>query len=189
MFDLDEFIAQCGAAVTAGEPRPAIKEILERTMAGAGAGQVADVMQPREGGLNVLYSSEDLTILNVVWAPGMVLFPHDHLMWAAIGIYAGQEDNTFYRRRPDDPKTVTSSGGKELRAGDVMVLGREAIHGVTNPLDRITGAVHVYGGDFVNQPRSQWGPGPLEERPYDLDLIRAQFDEANTRARLPRQRS
>ena len=39
-----------------------------------------------------------LTVLNVVWAPGMVLPPHDHRMWAAIGIYAGQEDNEFFRR-------------------------------------------------------------------------------------------
>ena len=35
---------------------------------------------------------------HVVWAPGMRIRPHDHLMWAAIGLYAGQEDNTFYRR-------------------------------------------------------------------------------------------
>jgi len=79
---------------------------------------------------------------------------------------------------------VTSSGGKELRTGDVLLLGKDAIHGVTNPLDRVTGAIHVYGGDFVNQPRSQWGPGPLEERPYDLDVARAQFAEANARAGL-----
>ena len=54
--------------------------------------------------------------------------------------------------------------------------------------DRIgnTSAIHVYGGDFISQPRSQWGPGPLEERPYDLDLLRSQFEEANTRAGLPR---
>jgi hypothetical protein len=43
----------------------------------------------------------------------------------------------------------------------------------------LTGAIHVYGGDFVNQPRSQWGPGPEEERPYDLDIARRQFAEAN----------
>ena len=40
------------------------------------------------------------------------------------------------------------------------------------------GAIHVYGGDFINQPRSQWGPGPLEERPYDTD-------EALRSTRLP----
>ena len=183
MFDVDDLIAQCQAAIAEGEPHRAVREVLERTM--ADANDVGDAMRPRQGGLNVLYSALDLTVLHVVWAPGMVLYPHDHLMWAAIGIYAGQEDNTFYRRRPDEPGTVTSSGGKELRTGDVLLLGKDAIHGVTNPLDRVTGAIHVYGGDFVNPPRSQWGPGPLEERPYDFDVVCAQFADANTRAGLP----
>lgn len=182
MFDVDELISQCQAAVGEGEPHRAVREVLERTMADAEA--VGDVMRPRQGGLNVLHSAPDLTVLHVVWAPGMVLFPHDHLMWAAIGIYAGQEDNTFYRRNPQQPTTVTSSGGKELKVGDVLVLGKDAIHGVANPLAQITAAIHVYGGDFVNQPRSQWGPGPLEERPYDFDVVRAHFAEANAAAGL-----
>jgi hypothetical protein len=37
----------------------------------------------------------------------------------------------------------------------------------------------VYAGDFVNEPRSQWGPGPVEERPYDIEAARRQFAEAN----------
>jgi predicted metal-dependent enzyme (double-stranded beta helix superfamily) len=65
----------------------------------------------------------------------------------------------------------------------VLVLGRDAIHAVTNPLAGLTGAIHVYGGDFVNEPRSQWGPGPIEERPYDIDETRVQFSEANRRWR------
>ena len=51
--------------------------------------------------------------------------------------------------------------------------------GSTNPRDRLTGAIHVYGGDFANQPRSQWGPGPREERPYDIEEARQQFAAAN----------
>ena len=50
---------------------------------------------------------------------------------------------------------------------------------VANPTRQLTGAIHVYGGDFVNQPRSQWGPGPREERPYDLAVFNQLFDEAN----------
>jgi hypothetical protein len=40
----------------------------------------------------------------------------------------------------------------------------------------------VYGGDFVNQPRSQWGPGDLVERPFSMDQLRRQFVEANEAA-------
>jgi uncharacterized protein YjbI with pentapeptide repeats len=45
-----------------------------------------------------LYHASDLTILNVVWAPRMTIMPHNHQMWAVIGIYTGREDNIFWRR-------------------------------------------------------------------------------------------
>jgi predicted metal-dependent enzyme (double-stranded beta helix superfamily) len=182
VFDVDALIADCQGAVRETEPRRAIRELLERTM--ATPNEVGDALQPRSGGLDLLYVSDELTVLHVVWAPGMRLFPHDHQMWATIGIYAGQEDNTFYRRLDDDRRTVHESGGKELRVGDVLTLGTDAIHAVTNPLEKLTAAIHIYGGDFVNNPRSQWGPGPLEERPYDMETVNRQFAEANAAAGL-----
>jgi predicted metal-dependent enzyme (double-stranded beta helix superfamily) len=177
MFDVDELIAASRAALSEAEPRLAIRDVLERTMADRSA--VADALQPREGGLRFLHHSPELTILDLVWAPGMRLFPHDHRMWAAIGIYTGREDNTFFRRSVDDRTTLTESGGKRVDEGDVVLLGDDTIHAVTNPLDRLTAAIHVYGGDFVNTARSQWGPGDLEERPFDMDHLRRQFAEAN----------
>jgi predicted metal-dependent enzyme (double-stranded beta helix superfamily) len=182
VFDVDELVAEAKAAVGEDEPRGAVRELLERTM--STPTEVGDVLQPRQGGLDLLYVSDELTVLHVIWAPGMRLFPHDHQMWANIGIYAGQEDNTFYRRRDDDRRTVRESGGKELREGDVLTLGTDAIHAVTNPLDKLTAAIHIYGGDFVNNPRSQWGPGPLEERPYDMETVNRQFADANAAAGL-----
>jgi predicted metal-dependent enzyme (double-stranded beta helix superfamily) len=107
----------------------------------------------------------------------MTLYPHDHRMWAAIGIYGGQEDNTFYRR--SDGRLV-ASGGKDLRRRDVVLLGDDTVHAVHNPLKRYTGAIHVYGGDFVNTARSQWDPQTLLEEPYDLGAVRALFDAAET---------
>src|SRR4051794_12554743 len=182
MFDVDELVVQCKAAIGETEPRKAVREVLQRTM--ATPGEVGDVFKPAKGGLELVYVSEELTVLNIVWAPGMVLFPHDHRMWASIAIYAGQEDNTFYRRQDDEQATITPAGGKQLRVGDVLTLGTDAIHGVTNPLDKLTAAIHVYGGDFVRQERSQWGPGPLEERPYEFESVNEQFAEANEKAGL-----
>ena len=120
----------------------------------------------------------ELTVLHVVWAPGIRLHPHDHRMWAAIGLYAGREDNSFYRR-PD--VVALSPGVRRQGAGSRSCLAArdDTIHAVANPKQYLTGAIHVYGGDFVDQPRSQWGPGPIEERPYDLDDTRRQFAEAN----------
>ena len=66
----------------------------------------------------------------------------------------------------------------------MCALGTQTIHAVTNPTGRLAGAVHVYGGDFVNQPRSQWGPGDLVERPFSMDTLRQQFVEGNEAAGL-----
>src|SRR5439155_14084473 len=117
-----------------------------------------------------------LTVLNAIWAPGMKLYPHDNQLWAVIGIYGGVEDNTLYRRGPE---RIVPAGGREIRESDVLALGADAIHAVANPERRFTGAIHIYGGDFVNQPRSQWDPDTLIEQPYDLARTRRLFAEAN----------
>ena len=174
MFDLDDFLEQCEQARQETEPRRAIREVLDRALAEPNA--VAEALAPTEGGLTLLHHTDELTVLHVVWAPKMRLYPHDHRMWAAIGIYAGQEENAFYRR---NERTLVDSGGKRLDTGDTVVLGDDTIHAVTNPREGLTGAIHIYGGDFVNQPRSQWGPGPVEERPYDYEGTLQHFAEAN----------
>ena len=177
MFDVDQFCADCRGALEEDQPRLAVRELLDRALADPRA--VADVMRPVEGGLNVLYNAPDLTVMHLVWAPGMRLYPHDHRMWAAIGIYGGQEDNAFYRRSGPESRFLDETGGRTLVGGDVLLLGDDTIHAVTNPLGRLTGAIHVYGGDFINQPRSQWGPGPEEERPFDYEGAQQHFAEAN----------
>ena len=176
-FDLDRFLAESVDAAAETDSRRAIRELLQRAMAEPGA--VAAAMRPEKGGFSLLHHSPDLTVLHVVWAPGMRIYPHNHEMWATIGIYGGQEDNTFYRRAEADRSTLVESGGKEMREGDVVTLGADTIHAVANPTAQLTGAIHIYGGDFVNEPRRQWGPGPLTERPYDVAEAQRQFSEAN----------
>jgi predicted metal-dependent enzyme (double-stranded beta helix superfamily) len=177
MFDLDDFLDRCRTAGSESEPRIAVRDVVQRAV--ASPADVASTLQPEQAGITLLHHADDLTVLHVVWAPGMSIYPHDHQMWAVIGIYEGQEDNAFYRRTAPRAPTLTESGGKQLRTGDVVVLGDDTIHGVTNPLDRLTAAIHVYGGDFVNQPRSQWGPGERVERSYDPEDTKRQFAAAN----------
>ena len=97
-----------------------------------------------------------------------------------IGVYGGREDNIFWRRIQDDSKgRIEAAGAKSLGPADVRPLGRDIIHSVTNPTSRLTGAIHVYGGDFFATPRSEWEPESLEERPYDVDRNVRLFKEAN----------
>ncbi len=64
-----------------------------------------------------------------------------------------------------------------------MPLGVHFIHAVTNPLDQITCAIHVYGGDFFATPRSEWDPKTFEEQPYDVAHTMRAFEESNARLR------
>ena len=174
---MEAFVAECQVAVADPEPRLAIRDVLDRAV--SDPDDVARSLQPGDGGITVVHRAPDLTVLHVVWAPHMRLFPHDHRMWAAIGIYGGQEDNAFYRRSGPDGRGLVESGGKELTLGDVLVMGDDTIHGVSNPLEQYTAAIHVYGGDLVGEERSQWGPGPVEERPYDKHEVDREFEAAN----------
>jgi predicted metal-dependent enzyme (double-stranded beta helix superfamily) len=174
MFDLDTFTADCIAANGDAQPRIAVKEVLARALADPAG--VARALPTTRAEIERIHVAPDLTILKVVWAPGMRIFPHDHQMWACIGIYGGQEDNTFYRRSPDG---VVQSGGTTLLERDVTLLGDDTIHAVHNPRDRFTGAIHIYGGDFFTQPRSQFDPDTLAEGPFDGERTVALFEEAN----------
>jgi predicted metal-dependent enzyme (double-stranded beta helix superfamily) len=179
MLDVDDMVERFVQAVRGDEPHLAVREILTGVVADSGS--VVASMGEAPAGLNILYRAPDLTVINAVWPPHMSLFPHDHRMWAAIGIYGGAEDNTFFRRRGS---VIVDSGGKSLSEGDVLLLGDDAVHSVRNPARRYTGAVHVYGGDFVDTPRSQWDEETHQERPYDLEVVRALFDRAQRDAGL-----
>ena len=177
VLDLDAFIADCIAANREPEPRQAIRDVLKRTV--SQPSDVAAALPPERAGITRLHVSADLTILKIVWAPGMTLGPHDHRMWAAIALYTGREDNAFYRR---DEHTLVESGGRTIEPRDVCLLGDDTIHAVTNPSTEYTGAIHVYGGDFFDTARSQWSGEPLREQPYDVERVLAVFEAANQAA-------
>jgi predicted metal-dependent enzyme (double-stranded beta helix superfamily) len=173
MTAIDTLITACVEAINEPDSRGAVRDVLIRTVTDRTLG---GALFETTVGLHILYRSSDLTVLNVIWPPLMTLFPHDHRMWAAIGIYGGREDNAFYRR---DGDSLVPSGGKELTDGTVILLGDEVIHSVHNPArTSYTGAIHVYGGDFVGTQRSQWDPTKRTEQPYDLDAVRREFDRA-----------
>jgi predicted metal-dependent enzyme (double-stranded beta helix superfamily) len=177
MFEIEALITQCQAAVKEHSPQLAIKEIMAQAL--SRPEEVAAALGPAtRAEIATLHHSPELTVLRVIWAPGMSIYPHDHRMWAVIGMYGGQEDNTFFRRTRDG---LARAGGKDLERGDAVLLGQEVIHAVTNPRRTFAEAIHIYGGDFFNEPRSEWDPVTLEERPYDVERARRVFAEANDR--------
>ena len=180
MFDLDRFKADCSAALGETAAVQAIREIVARAVADLGAVQKA-LGEPRRAEVQILQRSADLTILNVVWGPRMTVMPHNHEMWAVIGIYSGREDNILWRRLPGTARNrIEAAGAKALSERDAFPLGHDIIHSVTNPIPRLTGAIHVYGGDFFDPAhRSEWDPETLLEGPFDPERAVRRFEEAN----------
>lgn len=179
MFVLDRFIADCRTAIDQDSSHKSVREVVARAVADH-ASVLKALGEPTKAGLVPLYRSPELTILNLCWGPLMTLQPHDHRMWACIGIYGGREDNIFWRRIEEGGgHRIEAAGAKALATGDCTVLGKDIIHSVTNPIPRLTGAIHVYGGDFFAAHRSEWDPETLEEGPYDSATVMQRFEDSN----------
>ncbi len=170
MFHLDQFVEDCK-----GKSASAVKELLEDALRDldsvkqALAGVDKEIGQGSIGDM-ALYKSPQLTVLKAAVPAGFKSPPHDHRMWAVIGVYEGQENNIFYRRSGD---SLEPAGGKELKTSDVVVLGEDAVHAIANPLDQTSYAIHVYGGNLPDVQRSMWNPFSLKEEPCEYEgLVR-----------------
>lgn len=175
--ELERFIEDVRATRSERDRQAAVEEVLRRAVSEPRSVLKA-LGEDLSAGIHPMYKGNDLTILNVVWAPLMVLLPHNHNMWASIGIYTGREDNILWERLA---ATLTATRAASLSEKDVFGLPSDAIHSVTNPIGRLTGAIHIYGGDFFASGRSEWDAETLRERPWDLDAVRDEFRKASQR--------
>jgi predicted metal-dependent enzyme (double-stranded beta helix superfamily) len=168
MFDVARFVAECEAAIATDGGRDVVRELLMAAISNP-AGIISALGEPRRAGDKVLHRSPRLTILHIIWPPSFTQTPHNHLLWAEIGVYSGREDNIFWRRCASDAKwSIEAIGAASLCAGSCHSLEHDVIHSVTNPLDTVTAGLHVYGGDLSSAaPRSMWDSATLVETPLD----------------------
>ena len=175
MFDKEQFIADCRAALDGDRSARNVRDIVGRAVSDP-AGMMRGLGEPEKGGYDVLLRSDDLTVIHVLWPVGQIVMPHNHGLWAVIGVYTGREDNILWRRLPDEANgAVEAAGAKTLGASDTIAFGADVIHSVVNPVPRVTGAIHVYGGDFFAVSRSEWDPDSLHEKPYDMEKVLRMF--------------
>lgn len=175
--DVQQLIDDCRRALAEASAERAVREIVGHATSDYRSVERA-LNTPPAAGIEKLYVADDLTIINVVWAPGMTIMPHNHNMWAVIGVYSGREDNIFWKPADrENGEQIEALRARSLGPGDVAPLGRSVIHSVTNPTSKYTGAIHIYGGDFFEQKRSEWDPETLRERPYDVARNMQMFAE------------
>ena len=166
MFDLQEFIVSCKQFVEAPDGARRVLDLM-RSVVGDAEG-IKSVVRGASGQTIrdlSLFRSSELFVFNATVYPHLKSPPHDHRMWAVIGIYEGQENNTFYRRAG---KGLEEINRREIRAGEAILLGPEVIHAIENPSGASTLGLHVYGGDLLAAKRSMWHPRTGEELPYDV---------------------
>jgi len=114
--------------------------------------------------MNLLHMPLDkaYSIIGGVWKPGQTTPIHDHLTWALIGVYSGQEHETLYRRTYDktDPRYAKLEKVSERvnTKGHVTVLSHNGIYKVDNNSPERTKSIHVYGRDIGNTERHSYDP-------------------------------
>src|SRR5262249_45918884 len=143
------FAADCRVAL-AERGSDAIREVVRRAV--SEPGEIVAALGEQTGAFaDILVRTPDLTILNVVWGARQCTLPHNHHYQTIGRMHGGAEDRIYWRWLPEDAKgRVEAAGAASLRHGEVAVLGREIIHSVTNPLDKLSYALHVYDGDFLS---------------------------------------
>jgi predicted metal-dependent enzyme (double-stranded beta helix superfamily) len=169
--DVSELIDACRDAVGGDEPTREVSELV-----------AAFLHQPSLRSLlgdadrstyEALYRGPDILVLHGVVPPTPApVAPHDHRMWAVIGVYQGLERNELFVRA--DGGGLDTVDRFTIGPGQVRTLDPSTIHSVQARGDRYLGAIHVYGGDLFGTPRSRWIDDA--EQPMDESALPAFFD-------------
>jgi predicted metal-dependent enzyme (double-stranded beta helix superfamily) len=161
MYTIDDLVGELREATRTAE-LSAVQEAVRHAVAEQPL--VADV-----GRMQILHEEPGLLVLHTPVACGIASPPHDHRTWAVIGVYDGQEDNTFYRLVPGT-RAIEEVGGRSLREREVLTLGPDAIHKISNPRREALVALHVYGLNILKIDRSAWDLATMRERPFVVKL-------------------
>jgi len=168
-YTLLEFIKDVDVAVRGNSSESEIllhlKPVLERLVSSP-ASVPAKAFTPRKDrfAMNLIQMPEDeaYSIIGGVWHPGQTTPIHDHLTWAMIGVYEGEEREALFRRVDDgsNPKLARIQQVSERvnKKGHVTVLGHSGVHRVDNISLKPTTSVHIYGRDIGNAERHSYDP-------------------------------
>ncbi len=168
-YSLRQFARDAEAGVRRGRTESEIllhlKPLLDRLLKDSRS-LPEELFKPRTDrfAMNLLYMPEDeaFSIIGGVWQPGQTTPIHDHLTWALIGVYDGEETESIYRRTDDgsDPKIarIEKLSDRTNGKGHVTVLGHRGIHLVSNLSEEPTRSIHVYGRDIGHTERHSYDP-------------------------------
>ena len=169
MFNLDMFVKECKAALNDKKPGNAIHSLMTDTLkdpkaVAANFNNTISRATPMSD--LTIFRSDDLMVLRVALDPRWKSIPHDHGIWGFVGIYQGEEANTFYRLHGESLEEI---GRTSVKEGNVLAMDPDTIHSIANPLASTTIGIHVYLGDLHKQKRNLWNPFSGKKETFSLD--------------------
>jgi predicted metal-dependent enzyme (double-stranded beta helix superfamily) len=110
-FEVEQFANDCLSAMTDGQL--AVRDVVQRAV--SDPGPIERTLGEADGWrIDKLHHDSELTVLHIIWPPGVDLFAHEHLMWSTVGVYGGREDNTMYRRNGDRVEVAGHAQGRAI---------------------------------------------------------------------------
>ncbi len=170
-FDTDRFIQRCREAVRTPDPDGALVALMREAVSDPAA--VAAAVPKVEEGRDelVLFSDETVSVYLVKQFPEVGGPPHDHGMTAVVGMYDGVEVHHLWDVAEDGG--LVSKPTRNVGPGDVIHLGPEDVHAISNPSVAPTYGLHVYHGDLAGHRRSIWNLKTGERALFTEDLYNA----------------
>ncbi len=165
---MKQFIDEADDVVKSGKSESDVlqqlKPRLEKLLANPNLPDQAFTPRHDRFAMNLIHLPEDKTfsVIGGVWNPGQTTPVHDHLTWALIGVYKGEERESLFRRLDDgsNPKYAKLEIASEMinKPGHVTVLGGAGIHRVDNVSRTPAWSIHLYGRDIGNAERHSYDP-------------------------------
>ena len=167
-YSIKRFIDEAKDTVTEGKSESEVlkqlKPHLEKLLANRSL--PPEAFKPRDDkfAMNLIHMPDDksFSVIGGVWSPGQTTPIHDHLTWALVGVYRGEERESLFRRLDNGSKPKFAKlelvSEKINRKGHVTTLGSAGIHPSDNITTTPAWSIHVYGRDIGNTERHSYDP-------------------------------
>jgi predicted metal-dependent enzyme (double-stranded beta helix superfamily) len=155
-FSIEGFVQSIRLAANSDEPETAVRDVLLEAVKKPDA--IFAATSDEDGDETMYFEDDSVSIWRCRFQPKIMLPPHEHLLKVLIGVYSGGEKSILYKRTEDGLK---EAGSVTVHAGEVITLGKAAIHAVTTKDDKPSDAIHVYLGPLMQLERDlfEWESG------------------------------
>ena len=152
-FDPDSFTQSCIDALVEHDPADAIRELIQRAVSEPRSLELACPVPLDASDDGIIHRSDAIMVCHAIFPRRFQTGIHNHGVEAVIGVWSGFEDNHLFEEAGGRLRTLVP---RRVEAGEVLVLGADAIHDVHTPPTMWSAALHVYLGDISTVSRSAW---------------------------------